>query len=200
MKKILYIQIDNNYLPEGCGEDVEGLDCRCVNDFCSLVGDALVGDLKDESGKPLYRLINPVGKLLMDFKVVDEGSFNSIIEEWYDILGNLLHKGTPEDDIVIKFPQQYVDWLLHNENSYYGKVGKELQKANGKITLSSKDIDDDIIASLNYKVSHVLQQKKEYYSCVVFSNELLESTSTIVTKINISDGNLSFMSYSEYKL
>lgn len=55
MKKTLYIQIDNNSLPEGCGEDVEVLDCRCINDFCSLVGDSLVGDLKDENGKPFYR-------------------------------------------------------------------------------------------------------------------------------------------------
>ena len=44
MRKTLYVRIDNNSLPEGCGEDVEVLDCRCINDFCSMVGDALVGE------------------------------------------------------------------------------------------------------------------------------------------------------------
>lgn len=33
MGKTLYIQIDNNSLPVGCGEDIEMLDCRCINDF-----------------------------------------------------------------------------------------------------------------------------------------------------------------------
>ena len=198
MKKTLYIQIDDNSKPEGCGEDVEMIDGRCINDFCSLVGDALVGDLKDENGKPFYRLINPVGKLLMDFKAVDEKSFDSIIEDWYNILGSLLHKGIQEDEIEIKFPQQYVDWLLHNDNPYYEQVGKELQKANGKITLSSEAIDDDIIASLNYKVSHALQEKKDGYSFVVFSNPIIRNSSFVVKRVRLEGiENLSYESWYE---
>lgn len=187
MRKILYIQIDDNTLPEGCGEDVEVLDCRCINDFCSLVGDALAGDLKDENGKPLYRLINSVGKLLMDFNAVDENSFNSIIEDWYDILSNLLHKGIQRNVLEIRFPHQYVDWLLHNDNPYYEQVGKELQRRNGKITLSSEAIDDDIIASLNYKIRHTLQQKKDDFSLVVFSNPKIQNTSIIVKMVGMED-------------
>ncbi len=195
--RTLFIQIDNNSLPDGCGEDVEVLDCRCINDFCSLVGDALVGDLKDENGKPLYRLINPVGKLLMDFKEVNEKTFNSIIEDWFDILGNLLHKGMQGDDIVIHFPQQYVDWLLHSDNPYYGQVGKELQRQNGKITLSSEAIDDDVIASINYKVSHKLQEKKEDYSFVVFSNPIIRNSSFVIKKVRL-DG-IVFMRYDSWQ-
>ena len=185
MGKTLYIQIDNNSLPVGCGEDIEMLDCRCINDFCSLVGDALVGDLKDENGKPFYRLINPVGKLLMDFKAVDEKSFNSIIEDWYDILGNLLHKGIQGDDIEIHFPQQYVDWLLHSDDPYYEQVGKELQRQNGKITLSSEAVDDDIIASLNYKVCHMFQQKNDDYFFVVFSNSIIRNSSFVIKRVKL---------------
>ncbi len=196
MNKSLCIQIDNNSLPEGCGEDVEVLDCRCINDFCSLVGDALVGDLKDENGKPFYRLINPVGKLLMDFKTVDEKAFDSIIDNWYDILGNLLHKGMQEDDIVIKFPQQYVDWLLHNDNPYYEQVGKELQRQNGKITLSTEAIDDDIIASINYKVSHKLQEKKDDFSFAVFSNPIIRNSSFVVKRVRLEG--IEFMRYDSW--
>ena len=183
MKKTLYIQIDNNTLPEDCGEDVEVLDCRCINDFCSLVGDALVGELKDENVKPLYRLINPIGKLLMEFKAVDEKAFNYIIEDWYDILGNLLHKGKQEDGITIEFPQQYVDWLLNNANPYYEQVGKELQREQGKIALSEEAIDDDIVASINYKVSHVFKQKDCKYSYVVFSNDQITIESYIAKEL-----------------
>lgn len=196
MNRTLYIQMDNNSLPEGCGEDVEVLDCRCINDFCSLIGDRLVGDLKDENGKPFYRLINPVGKLLMDFKDVDEKAFNSIVEDWFDILGNLLHKGMQEDDIVIKFPQQYVDWLLHNDNPYYEQVGKELQRQNGKITLSTEAIDDDIIASINYKVSHKLQEKKDDFSFAVFSNPIIRNSSFVVKRVRF-DG-IEFMRYDSW--
>lgn len=191
--QILYIQIDNNSKPKGCGEDVEVLDCRCINDFCSLVGDALVGELKDENGKPLYRLINPIGKLLMEFKAVDEKAFNYIIEDWYDILGNLLHKGKQEDEITIKFPQQYVDWLLHNDTPYYEQVGKELQKSNGKILLSTEGIDDDIIASINHKVSHKLQEKKEDFSFAVFSNPIIQNHSNIVKRVCLEDFSSLFM-------
>ena len=196
MKKTLYIQIDNNSLPEGCGEDVEVLDCRCINDFCSMVGDALVRDLKDENGKPFYRQINPVGRLLMDFKDVDEKAFNAIAEDWYDILGNLLHKGQQDEYINFKLSQQYVDWLTQNENPYYEQVGKELQKAKGRITLSLETIDDDIIASLNYKVSHTFQENKDNYSFVVFSNPIIRNSSFFVKKGRL-DG-IKFMRYDSW--
>lgn len=132
----------------------------------------------------------------MDFKAVDEGSFNSIIEDWYDILGNLLHKGIQKDDIEIKFPQQYVDWLLHSDNPYYEQVGKELQKTNGKITLSTEAIDDDIIALINYKVSHKLQEKKDDFSFVVFSNPIIRNSSFVVKRVRLEG--IEFMRYDSW--
>lgn len=182
-RKVLFIRTDNNSFPDGCGEDVEVLDCRCINDFCSIVGDALVSDLKDENGEPYYRLINPVGRLLMDFKEIDEKTFNTITEDWYDILGNLLHKNKQNDVLTIKFPQEYVDWLTQNENPYYEQVGLELQKNKGVLELSFEDITDDIVASLSYKVSHTLQDRKGDISFVVFSNPIIRNSSFIVKRV-----------------
>lgn len=183
MRKILYIQIDNNSLPKGYDENVEMLDCRCINDFCSLVGDALVGDLKDENGKPFYRLINPVGKLLMNFKAVDEKIFNEVVSKWYDYLGELLHKGTLESDLTIIFPQNYIDWILQNDQPYYESIGKELLKKNGVIVISSNDIIDDIMASFIYKTSHFLQEKKDDISFVVFSDYQIAGESYIIKEL-----------------
>ena len=197
MGKTLYIQIDSNSLPKGCGEDVEVLDCCCINDFCSLLGDALVGDLKDENGKPFYRLINPVGKLLMDFKEVDEKIFNTIIEKWYDILGNILHKSVQNVALTIQFPQQYIDWLIRNESPYFEQIGKDLLKNNGIITLSPDDIVDDIIASLIYKVSYFLKDNKKNISFVVLSNPLIRNSSFIIKRVKFEG--IEFLRYDSWK-
>ena len=55
MKKTLFIQIDNTTAPIEAENDYIPLDCKQINDFCSIVGDALIGDLKDSNGTPLYR-------------------------------------------------------------------------------------------------------------------------------------------------
>lgn len=183
MKKTLYIQIDNNSLPEGCGEDVEVLDCRCINDFCSIAGDALVHDLKDEDGKPLYRLINPVGRLLADFKDVDGTVFEAIIDDWYDILGYLLNKGIQEDYYTIKFPQQYIDWLAQNENSYYELVGLELHKSKGQIKLLSEDIVDDIISILHLRINRYLANMSDKVDYITFSNKHIGNNSLVVRQL-----------------
>jgi len=196
MKKILYIQIYNNSLPGGCCDDVEVLDCRCINDFCSLVGNALVSDLKDENGKPYYRLINPMGRLLMDFKKVDEKIFNVIAEDWYDVLGNLLHKGLQEKCLTIKFPKQYVDWLTQNESPYYELVGLELQKNSGVLNLSSENLVDDIVATLSYKVSKTLNGRKDDIAFVVFNNPIIRNSSFIVKRVKF-DG-IEFLQYDSW--
>ena len=193
----LYIQIDNNSLPEEYDEDIEVLDCRCINDFCSIVGDVLVNDLKDENGKPYYRLINPVGRLLVDFKSVDDNNFNTIIDDWYDFFGNLLHKGKQEENLRIQLPQQYVDWLTHNESPYYERVGLELQKNEGMIELSLEDFVDDIIASLNYKIRLTLQDRKDDIAYVVFSNPLIRNSSFVAKNVKF-DG-IEFLRYDSWK-
>ena len=192
----LLIQIDNTPLPKGLNEDIQILDCRQITDFCSIVGDLLVGDLKDEAGRPLYRSIAPVGKMLMDFKAVDEDTFSIILEEWYDILGGLLHKGQSNDDIIIKFPQIYIDWLRFSNNPNYGQVGRVLQNENGKIMIPTEDIVDDIIASLIYRVSQTLRQNDHKFSFVVFSNPLIRNSSFVIKRVRMDD--IEFMRFDSW--
>ncbi len=199
MVKTLYIQIDSNSLPEGCSKDVEVLDCRCINDFCSMVGDALVGDLKDENGKPYYRLINPVGRLLMDFKNVAEKAFNTITEDWYDILGNLLHKGQQDEYLTIKFPQQYMDWLLCNEKDYYVEIGKFLQANDGNVNMDAIAISEDIISSILMKICRFLDNQKEKIECIVFSYERIGNTSCIVKQLKTLFDTSSFIRLEQWE-
>ena len=177
MVKTLYIQIDNNSLPEGCGKDVEVLDCRCINDFCSMVGDALVSDLKDENGKPFYRLINPVGQLLMDFKDVDKKAFNIIAEDWYDILGNLLHKGIETSNLTFRLSHQYIDWLIAHENKYYNLVGSNCRSNDNLIQLDLADSKDCFISSLRSKISPFVNNNKIVK--IVFNNQSISENSWI---------------------
>lgn len=177
MKKTLYIQIDNNSLPEGCGEEVEVLDCRCINDFCSLVGDALVGDLIDENGKPYYRLINPVGRLLTDFKDVDEKAFNTIAEDWYNILANLLDKGVETSNLAFRLSHQYIDWLIAHENKFFYEVGRNCQSNDNAIQLDLADSKDCFISTLRSKISPFINNNKTVN--IVFNNQSISENSWI---------------------
>ena len=201
MKKTLYIQIDNNSLPEGCGEDVEVLDCRCINDFCSIVGDALVSDLKDENGKPYYRLINPVGRLLSDFEKVDKANYDHIIAQWLDVLGEMLHKGVAQCDeqFTIHFPQQYVDWLLCNENDYYVKIGKCLQSNEGKVYLDADGVSEDIISALHMKIRRFLNDNKDDIEYIVFSNERIGNSSYVVKQLKKLFDSYSFIRLGQWE-
>ena len=147
MKKILFIQINNIPAPLEVEDTYLSLDCRQINDFCSFVGDALVGELKDNYGTPIYRLINSMGYLISSFENVDKANYDSIIAQWWDILGEILHKGITQCDkqYSIYFPQQYTDWLLNNENEYYEVVGKNLQANDNKVYLDANGISEDII-------------------------------------------------------
>ena len=201
MGKTIYIQIDNNFLPEGCGEDVEVLDCRCINDFCSLVGDALVGDLKDENDKPLYRLINPVGRLLIDFEKVDKISYDQIIAQWLDIFGEMLHKKVTQCDgqFTILFPRQYVDWLLCNETDYYVEIGKYLQSNEGKVFLDADGISEDIISALHMKIRRFLNDNKDNIEYIVFSNERIGNSSYVVKQLRSVFKSYSFLRLEQWE-
>ena len=200
-RKVILIQIDNNSLPKGCGENVEVLDCRCINDFCSLVGDALAGDLKDENGKPLYCLINPVGRLLIDFEKVDKISYDQIIAQWLYILGEMLHKKVTQCDgqFTILFPRQYVDWLLCNETDYYVEIGKYLQSNEGKVFLDADGISEDIISALHMKIRRFLNDNKDNIEYIVFSNERIGNSSHIVKQLKTVFDSYSFMRLEQWE-
>lgn len=197
----LYIQINNNSKPKGSCEDVEVLDCRCINDFCSLVGDALVGDLKDSNGTPFYRLISPVGRLLSDFEKVDKTNYDHIIAQWLDVLGEMLHKGVSQcdEEFTIHFPQQYVDWLLCSDNDYYVEIGKCLQSNEGKVFLDANGISEDIISALHMKIRRSLNDNKDDIEYIVISNIRIGNSSHIVKQLKNVFDSYSFMRLEQWE-
>ncbi len=198
--KTLFIVVDNNPLPEVLSDDILVIDCRHIAVFCSMIGDALVGNLKDDNGKPLYRSFVHLGKLLMDFKEDDKNAYYAIVEDWCDKLGNILHKGIQDGYLTFKFPQQYVDWLINNESPYYEQVGKELQRHNTTTLLSYEDISKTIISSLVHRINNILRDNKDSIFNIIFTNELIDGNSYIVTEINKNESVFCCLNYHDYKL
>ena len=185
MKKTLFVKIDNTPAPVEAENDYITLDCKQINDFCSFVGNALIGDLKDSNGTPLYRLLNPAGRLLSDFEKIDKANYDLIIAQWLNILGEILHKGITQCDeqFTIRFPQQYTEWLLCNENDYFVEIGKSLQANDAKISLDADGISEDIISALHMKISRFLNNNKDDIEYIVFNNERIGNTSYAVKQL-----------------
>ena len=195
MKKTLFVQIDNTPAPVEAENDYIPLECKQINDFCSFVGDALIGDLKDSNGTPLYRFINPAGRLLSDFGKVDKSNYDLIIAQWLNILGEILHKGVTQCDeqFIIRFPQQFTDWLLCNQNDYYVEIGKSLQANDGEISLDVEGISEDIISAMYMKITRFLSDKSDEIEYIVFSNERIGNSSYGVKQLRTVFDSYSFL-------
>lgn len=183
--KTLFIQIDNTPTPIEAENNYISLDCRQINNFCSFVGDALVGNLKDHSGFPIYRLINSMGYLISSFETVDKTNYDKIIAQWWNILGEILHKGGSKcnKQFIIYFPQQYTDWLINNENEYYEIIGENLQANQNKVCLDTNGISEDIIYALRIKINRFLNEKKDEIEFITFSNGRIDRCSDIVKSL-----------------
>lgn len=202
MKKTLFIKIDNTPIPIEAGNEVVPLDCKQINDFCSFAGDALVGDLKDSNGTQVFRLIKSLGRLLSDFEKVDKASYDKIIAQWLDILGEMLHKGVAqcEEQFSIHFPQEYVDWLLYNENDYYVEIGKCLQSNEDKVFLDTNGISEDIISALHMKIRRFLNDNIDDIEYIVFSNERIGNSSYVVKQLKTFFDSYLFMRLEQWEL
>lgn len=201
IKKIAFIQINNILAPIEAENEYVMLDCQQINDFCSFVGDALVGDLKDDNGIPIYRLLNSMGHLLSDFKAVEKECFNSIISQWWDMIGEMLHDGLTQCDkrFVICFPRLYVDWLRNNENEYYAEIGENLLLNHGRVWLDAYGISEDIISALHMKINRFLNDKKDEIEYVVFSNKRIGNSSNIIKQLRSLFDNYSFLRYEQWE-
>lgn len=133
----------------------------------------------------------------MDFKAVDEKSFNSIIEDWYDILGDLLHKGKQEGDITLCFPDKYIDWLLQSDNKYYIEIGERLSLRNGIVALNRYDLDEEIISSIIYRIMNALRMSD--FAFIVFNTEIIAASSNIVKNIKAEFPHLHFLRFSQWQ-
>lgn len=201
MKNTLFVQIDNASAPIEAENSYISLDCRLINDFCSFVGDALVGDLKDDNGIPIYRLLKSMGRLLSDFEAVEKECFNSIISQWWDMIGEMLHEGLTQCDkrFLICFPRLYVDWLRNNENEYYAEIGENLLLNHGRVWLDAYGISEDIISALHLKINRFLNEQKEEIEYVVFSNKRIGNSSNIVKNLKNIFDNYSFLRYEQWE-
>ena len=201
MRKIAFIQINNILAPIEAENEYVMLDCQQINDFCSFVGDALVGDLKDDNGIPIYRLLNSMGRLLSDFEAVEKECFNSIISQWWDMIGEMLHEGLTQCDkrFVICFPRLYVDWLINNGNEYYTEIGKNLLLNHGRVCLDAYGISEDIVSALHMKINRFLNEQKEKIEYVVFSDKRIGNSSNIIKQLRNIFDNYSFLRYEQWE-
>lgn len=173
----LYILIDNNSLSERYNEDIKELDCHCINDFCSLIGYTVIGDLKDENGKPFTQ----VGSLLLDFKKANYTSFETIIQQWYGCLCGMLQNGIQGQNIF-KLPQEFVNWLVFHEIDYYVSIGKKLQENGASIVLDSQELYEDIIPNIINKIKKKISETK--FDNIAFSDYNITAESFIVKELN----------------
>lgn len=201
MKKIAFIQINNILAPIEAENEYVMLDCQQINDFCSFVGDALVGDLKDDNGIPIYRLLKSMGRLLSDFEAVEKECFNSIISQWWDMIGEMLHEGLTQCDkrFLICFPRLYVDWLRNSENEYYAEIGENLLLNHGRVWLDAYGISEDIISALHMKINRFLNEQKEEIEYVVFSNKRIGNSSNIIKQLRSLFDKYSFLRYEQWE-
>lgn len=194
MKKILYIRIDNTPVPQVLKDEIEEFDCRQINDFCSFVGYAIIEDLKNNAGTPYYRLIRPVGLLLMNFKTENVGLFDAIISQWANIFGDILHKGVSENvSYAIRFPQEYIDWLCQNEDDHFSYIVNNLKKNNAIISLDAHGLMEDVISVLRLKIERYLQTNNNEFDYIVFSNPHIGNGSEIVKRLKDVFGNFHFL-------
>ena len=180
----LYIKTGNEYLTQEVIKSIEVLDCRCINDFCSIVGDALIGDLKDENGTPYYRLYSPAGKLLLEFKNSNPESFDILLSNWYNVLTNLLQNGNKRNEkMKLSVIDDFSDWLLRHENEHFAIMGQVLKDNYNTILLSRKDLLDSIIPSIIRRIRDKCSFLKDNIRAIVFSDDIKADQSYITNKL-----------------
>ena len=195
----LLIQIDNTIQPQELSGDVTILDGRLINDFCSLFGDAIVGDLVDGHQKPIYRSISPIASLLFDFKDQDENNFNFIINQWIDYLSMVLCKGSDcVEDLQIKCPNQYTHWLCEHPKQSFNIVGEYIKKNGNIAEISSQDMVEDIVSSFLMKIESTLSSSDNQLKYIVFNNNRIANSSFIAQKLKTQINRIQFVRFDSW--
>lgn len=195
----LYIQIDDTPIPNEVKHCCFSLDCRQINNFCSFMGDALLGDMKDSDGTPFYRIVSPAGKLISEFEQVDDNSFRCIIKEWYKLLMHLLHQDVSQASVLnFTFPENFSNWLLSSTNEYISKVGENLLNHNNVVEFSQKDIFEEIIID---KISKNISEEltKKHYEFIAFSSSDVNSGSIVEEVLSIKYNQTHFITFGQLK-
>lgn len=195
----LLIQIDNALLPENLGNDVQILDCRQISDACSIIGDALVGDLKDNNGQPLYRVLSPIGQILSNFNEYDSGSFHELLNQWFDVFIKVLINGIQDETNIftIHCPNRFITWLNDSDNLNYNQIGYNLSKTNGNIQIEY-EVFSDIVCDLLSKIKHEFD-KTGPYDYIVFDDGINVKNASIIKRLKkIVLANMNFRNVSVF--
>ncbi|MCM1317248.1 MAG: hypothetical protein NC241_03610 [Bacteroides sp.] len=162
--KTLYIRIDDTPMPltqPELAKLVPTVDCRMLNDFYSIFGDALCGDLTAHDGRPLYRLITPAGRILAEYAASD-GSAEALADlrqQWYDLLVGILD-GSAAPTYTFTLPAPFRRWLERHPNDLY-----HLLASQTSVTLTS-----DIISEIYDNANKIINTAKKYFiSDIVYS-------------------------------
>ena len=196
MKKTLFIKIDNTPVPKGVDNDYVTLDCKQINDFCSFVGDALCGEMKDADGTLYYKLVKPAGNLISEYKQADEESFQAIVKSWQELVAHLIQDNNLPSVLFFPFPQKYTNWLQESSNEYYCNIGNELQNRNNIVELSTVDVYDTIIfRKISKNISEELARGN--FDFIVFSNPYITSKTSVVNNLSVDVNDTHFVTYSQ---
>ncbi|GEM_PF-2272191 len=140
----LYIRIDETPMPLTQPELVKlvkTVDCRLLNDFYSIFGDALCGDLTAPDGRPLYRLITPAGRILAEYAASDDSSeaMADLRKQWYDLLATILD-GSAAPTFTFTLPTHFRRWLdRYPSNDLYPILASQTS-----VTLNTADYAAEI--------------------------------------------------------
>ncbi len=140
----LYIRIDETPMPLTQPELVKlvkTVDCRLLNDFYSIFGDALCGDLTAPDGRPLYRLITPAGRILAEYAASDDSSeaMADLRKQWYDLLATILD-GSTAPTFTFTLPTHFRRWLdRYPSNDLYPILASQTS-----VTLNTADYAAEI--------------------------------------------------------
>ena len=194
----LYVIIDENHKPpESIRRFCDIIDCCEINKFCSIFGDAVVGNLADSEGVPLYRFLSPLANLLNGFKKSNKNAYYQIIKQWYSILADMLNRFNKDDsDIYLNLPEEYTDWLINHENEYLNQVGFHLLNSNNKVKLDRTEIYESVV--LNSICESIEKQLKNIsYDLIVFSNPVIIDNCDIILNNAINLKNTHYITTSQ---
>ena len=189
----LYLQI-TSALPPVLTE-IEGLtvlDCRQDESFCNYLGYELADGIK-MNNVLCYQYMDPK-ELLLDFAEEKPEVYQNILFQWEAIQKQLLDRGPASDDETMELvmPQEYVEWLCKHTctdryRDYKGyacrPIGERL-KVDNKLKLRAKELQEELIRPIEFKLKSFLLEHKGEFDRFVFSERSLKGDAQMVDRIH----------------
>lgn len=186
----LFIQIDSSPIPEEISKNYVILDCQQKATILSIIGDSLVGNLKDEQGVYLFKKLKSLITIVSDFEQIEKSSFLIFFSEISSSLISSMASRYPLDNsISIVLPNQFSDWLINHINSDYNVIGNSLIENDNKLSIEMKGAIDDVTSSIHFQIQHYFKNSNNKFDTVVFNNKLIGNSSYLINKLHdVFDG------------